>query len=533
MPSSQLLKHRHTHGYTRVFALILSMVACGDTDPTAPVIPVPASATELAGAWTFSDSAVIATPVEETVCRDRGVITFTAGVASTAVEVRQVGTCISPRGSENALFTMAGTGVVVTGDSIDFTVGGGSGSQRQSCRFLGRLTGGSSLGASGSVSCSLGRKGTWQMSWGLDEGAAMGKLSMIDISFGHTCALDVTGQAYCWGANSHGQLGTGDDLPRLVPTSVAGGLRFTQISVANEGAFTCGLTGDGKAYCWGSSWGGRLGDGSGAEAGKAVTTPQLVVGGHTFSQIAAGGGHSCALTTSGAAYCWGENSLGQLGIANETPSSRPVAVSGGLTFQQIDTYTGVTCGVATNGSAWCWGEGWSGALGNGQTSDSNVPVLVQGGHSFASVSVGLWMACGVTTTGDGYCWGSDWGVGNLGTGSYVETQTAPAPVAGGRQWQSIRAGGFIACGVAADGGGYCWGDGTLGALGAGVSMKGPTNLPIAIAGSHTFSHVVPDWHACSLTTAGVAYCWGEGNSGAVGDGDLRRRWEPVKVAGQL
>jgi len=521
------LGHRFTARST--LTLLLAFVACSDDDPlTAPVVPVPTTASELAGTWSLADSSVITTPAEQTVCQNRGVVTFTAGVIETRGDVRIVGLCVSPRGRSIQTSQMEGDQVAVVGDSIAFTVSTTFGII-ETCNYAGRLTGGSSLGASGSVTCSRGRTGTWQLSWGLARPAVMGKLAMVDVAGGYTCALDVSGRVFCWGANGGGQLGTGDLLPRLVPASMNGDLRFTQISVADNGAFTCGLTSAGQAYCWGNSFNGQLGDGSGPGEGTAVLDPKPVVGGHSFKQIVAAGGHTCALTTNGAAYCWGRNSLGQLGTGNDTPSSSPIPVSGDLTFRQIDAYTSNTCGVTTAGSAWCWGEGWSGILGNGDDSDSDVPVPVSGGHTFTSVSVGLWMACGVTTAGDGYCWGM--GAEGLGTGTGTLESQAPVPVTGGLKWKSIRAGGFVACGVTVTNVGYCWGQNVFGVLGIGITREN-FNRPMPISGGLSFDHVMADFHACGLTVDGVAYCWGDGSAGEVGDGYLRFRWEPVKVAGQ-
>jgi len=513
---------------TSVLTLIVLIAGCQDSNPTAPTVPLPASPSELTGAWNFSDSTIATTSADQTICRNRGVATFTAGTALTGADVRLVGTCLTSRGPGSYTITMEGSPVKVSGDSITFEV---AMQQRgETCIYKGRLTGGSSLAASGSVSCSRRGTGSWDMSWGLPRAPQLSRFTSIDIGFGQTCALDSSGQAWCWGMNSYGHLGTDDDRARLVPAPVSGNLRFTQIALAREGPVNCGLTATGEAWCWGSSWGGVLGDGSGAEGGKPVDTPQRVTGGHSFRQIAPGGSHTCAITTAGVAYCWGTNSLGQLGTGNQTPSSTPVAVSGNLVFKQISAYTLNTCGVTTAGRAYCWGEGWSGILGNGETVNRNVPVPVSGNLSFASVSVGLWMACGVTTDGDGYCWGS--GYDGLGTGTDVGETTTPVAVAGGLKWKSISAGSFIACGVTTTNGGYCWGDNFVGALGIGASVLNGINRPVAIAGSLLFDQVVVDWHGCALTVAGAAWCWGMGDHGQIGDGNLRSRWVPVKVPGQ-
>ena len=80
--------------------------------------------------------------------------------------------------------------------------------------------------------------------------------------------------------------------------------------------------------------------------------------------------------------------------------------------------------------------------------------------------------------------------------------------------------------------GYCWGDNFLGSLGAGPTQSGGSSRPVSISGSHQFMQVVVDWHGCALTVAGIAYCWGMGENGQIGNGDLRAHSAPVKVAGQ-
>jgi alpha-tubulin suppressor-like RCC1 family protein len=101
----------------------------------------------------------------------------------------------------------------------------------------------------------------------------------------------------------------------------------------------------------------------------------------TFSSIAAGKTHTCALASNGVAYCWGAGNVGQLGHGQTANSTIPVAVSPpsgepALTFSSVSAGAGHTCGVASNGAAYCWGNGNSGQLGNGDTADSSVPVAV-------------------------------------------------------------------------------------------------------------------------------------------------------------
>jgi alpha-tubulin suppressor-like RCC1 family protein len=203
--------------------------------------------------------------------------------------------------------------------------------------------------------------------------AIAGGMTFIALTAGrtHTCALTGDGVAYCWGANASGQLGTGTQLNALTPTRVSGTLTFAAISGGD--AHTCAITAVGEGYCWGSNDQGRLGIGTTA---LLSTVPQPVVGGLSFGVISAGEAHSCAIATSGDAYCWGSNDSGRLGIGTtDVQSLVPVAVAGGLRFRSIDVGDH-SCGVTTANAVYCWGPGASGRLGNGSTANQLAPMLI-------------------------------------------------------------------------------------------------------------------------------------------------------------
>src|SRR6266851_5374280 len=187
-----------------------------------------------------------------------------------------------------------------------------------------------------------------------------------------TCGVTTSGATYCWGY---------DFSP--TPVAVADGFAFVMVSTGGD--YTCGVTAGGAAYCWGANLYGQLGNGTTTSS----STPVPVAGGYTFSAVSAGGGYTCGVTTSGAAYCWGYNGTGELGTGLTTSSSTPVAVLGGHTFSAVSA-TGFehTCGVTTDGTAYCWGDNSWGELGSGTTTNSSTPVPVLGGHTFVTVSGG-------------------------------------------------------------------------------------------------------------------------------------------------
>lgn len=201
------------------------------------------------------------------------------------------------------------------------------------------------------------------------------------------CGLDGTGQAWCWGANIFGELGTGDESSLTVastPVAVSGGLRFAQLSVG--AAYACGVTTTGTTVCWGNNIGAALGDGT--MTGRSSPTP--VMGAH-FVTVFAGAkndivDHTCALDATGAASCWGTNESGQLGgpsteVCNFgnglSCSTSPVAVGGGLTFTTLALGNSHTCGMVADGHVYCWGRNDEGELGDGTTTTSMAPVLSQ------------------------------------------------------------------------------------------------------------------------------------------------------------
>jgi alpha-tubulin suppressor-like RCC1 family protein len=208
--------------------------------------------------------------------------------------------------------------------------------------------------------------------------------TFVQVSAGqdHSCGVTDDGDAYCWGYGAFGQLGNGLTASSAVPVAVEGDDHF--VSVSTGGYHTCGLTDDGRALCWGLADQGQLGGGSTSSS----LVPRLVSDLLTFASADAGARHSCGIATDHKTYCWGYGSGGQLGNGQlPAVQATPVRVLSGLWFDGVSAAgspwsfsgsweRGFSCGLTNHGLAYCWGDNSWGELGDGTGMRRNVPVAV-------------------------------------------------------------------------------------------------------------------------------------------------------------
>lgn len=316
------------------------------------------------------------------------------------------------------------------------------------------------------------------------------------------CAL-ASGRAMCWGDNRSGQLGGGLGDWAHAPVRVLGGQTFQAISVGPTHA--CGLTALGEAWCWGQGANGELGN------GRTVVspTPVAVSGVPNFVAIGTGTAHSCALTASGAVYCWGSNRGGELGARGADQSATPVAVAApsGVSFTSLAVGPSHSCALASSGTLYCWGDNSAGQIGNGSTSDAETPAVVQTPVPLKSVALGTSHTCGLTATGAALCWGSN-ASGQLGLGAGPQQVSRPTQVADALVFAALAAGEAHTCGLREDGAVFCWGSGRSGQLGNGQQSDSPR--PVLVVGGQVFRAIgLGAQHSCALDADGIAWCWGD------------------------
>jgi alpha-tubulin suppressor-like RCC1 family protein len=306
--------------------------------------------------------------------------------------------------------------------------------------------------------------------WGLSNGVVA-----IAAGWVHTCALTVAGAVECWGSNIDYLPGDGAPPHRLTPVAVPG-LASGVVAIAAGGSHNCALTAAGAVKCWGRNDLGQLGDGTTSTPATPVAVSGLSSG---VVAISAGQSHSCALTGAGAVKCWGSNLYGQLGDGTKTNRWTPVVVSG-LSSGVVAIAAGGrhTCALTTAGAVKCWGSGADGQLGDGSFESRATPGPVSGLSSgVVAITAGFLHNCALSADGAAKCWGRA-GFGQIGDGFWTANRPTPRAVAGlSSGVGAISAGVFHTCAVT-NGGVKCWGNNWRGQLGDGTTTN--RNAPISV-----------------------------------------------------
>ena len=346
----------------------------------------------------------------------------------------------------------------------------------------------------------------------------------------HTCGLLANGEAWCWGLNSDGQLGSTSSEAALgvgVPTKVGGTMTFKEISAGD--LHTCAIGTDDGVYCWGSNVTLVLGVNSTNETcfGTACSrTPVRAAGTETFTRIGAGSSHNCALNPSGTVRCWGVNATGELGTADyQQARTDPTTVTGQNVFTTVASGLRFTCAIDGMGALYCWGLANDGQLGTAQTQTcsagintfkcSPTPVAANTPVRFTKISLGGGFGCGISDANAALCWGGN-AEGELGTGTFVSSPV-PLAVQGSGNWQAIAAGVKHACGIRS-GAAYCWGLNNNGQLGIDTDEYASA-VPQPVQGNRTFTQIVAgEQHTCALASDGAVWCWGSNAVKQLGQG---------------
>jgi alpha-tubulin suppressor-like RCC1 family protein len=303
----------------------------------------------------------------------------------------------------------------------------------------------------------------------------------------HGLALLSDGSVYAWGDNSHGDLGNDSTTESDTPVQVSLPAGVVPVSVAAGVATSALVTADGDVYAWGANNAGQLGIGSTTDA--QVPTLVSLPSGTVVTSVSLGGAHLLALTSGGAVYAAGSNAFGQLGDNSIAQRTSPVAVHLPTGTQVAGIAAGFvhSLAVTSDGTVLAWGDNSHGELGTGNTTPSPLPIPVSLGVGVAAIaaSAGAYDSYALASDGSVLAWGEN-DRGELGTGDTTEEHT-PTAVAlpSGTHATAIAAGAASGYALTSDGGVLAWGDDTFGSLGDGSTSAEPTPVPVHLpSGAH-------------------------------------------------
>jgi len=285
---------------------------------------------------------------------------------------------------------------------------------------------------------------------------------------------------------------------------------------------TCGISTSGSAYCWGYNYYGQLGIGN-----TLSNSPSMLSFPTKAIEISAGYLHTCAIDDTGYVWCWGYNNYGQLGIGtNQSRSTaQQVMVSAGVQLAASAIAAGRehTCAITTGGEVACWGRNNNGQLGNDTNIDSASPVVLSG-ITATAITAGQFHTCIITTTGEVSCWGYN-SSGQLGNSSHSSSKYPVLVV--GITASAISAGDGHTCAIISGDQVSCWGRNDYGQLGNGNTYSG--NVPATLYGLTASAIAAGGLHTCAVTSSGQLRCWGANGNGQFGINTNQASTTPASV----
>ncbi len=415
----------------------------------------------------------------------------------------------------------------------------------------------------------------------LDLGAGRTALA-LGAGADFSCTVLDNNQPKCWGANSTGALGVGDNKHRgdapgemgsALPVVDLGSAVATSMGRGVPNLYACAIAAGGQVHCWGSNYFGELGAGRSTcvadEPGELAAMPNVNFGtGRTAQALAAGSYTLCGLLDDGSVKCLGEGSamLGQgdtrargarpLDQGDNLP---PIDLGVGRKANAIAAGTQHACAILDDDSIKCWGENAAGQLGlgdveargdqPGEMGDNLQRVDLGSGRTAKAVYAGGRTTCAVLDDASLKCWGqNNWG--RLGLGDTDNRGDLPGEMGdalpridlgSSRTASTVSLGQNSICAVLDNGMVKCWGGAGQGLLGSGSGQSigdAPGEMGDALpnlnlgAGELVTAVAVGNHHSCALLVGGAVKCWGDNNFGQLGLGDQSDRGDEPGEMGE-
>lgn len=256
-----------------------------------------------------------------------------------------------------------------------------------------------------------------------------------------------------------------------------------------------------------------------------------------------GVGHTCAMNKAHEIWCWGDNRHGQLGDGNPGAANRrSVQVLLPDRAMEFSVGNDHACAVLADTTVACWGRGDRGQLGNGDTADQSRPVIVKELRGIEQIAAGGDHTCARDRDGMIWCWGAN-DDGRLGHGSPGRDESVPALASEGSKGDPLKGTYYVGasnsntCAVMEDMRVRCWGTGTEGQNGddQGKSTDGDPPVEVLFHGG-PLEDIWLLWGGtgtladrfCAMSKGGDVFCWGRGDSGALGNQDTENALSAVE-----
>lgn len=377
----------------------------------------------------------------------------------------------------------------------------------------------------------------------------------VTVSVTHACALNQAQQIWCWGDNDAAALGTNTTHYVSTPFRLADTRKFVDVTLGSSGG--CGVSDGHELWCWGPSGSHSV------PLGTDIAPTRVGTASDWISVPVMNLSFSCGLRGQGAAWCWGDRLGDRLGSDNSGAFTEvPIAMHTGTLFSSLvsDATAEVLCGVQTSGKLACWGRNTAATFGQTTPESSATLVSVYPERSFRSVALTFNGTWGVSTAGelwewrggatmkllgtgfganfaswnsraalhsDGQllCWGAN-NSGQVGNGNTWPVET-PTPVMTQERFASVHQTSDSVCALTREGQLYCWGKMLYIASGSGFDL---TNTPRAVLPERRWKKVVQDnaYGACGIDLEGALYCWGDRSSRCLGP-EQRYQASPLLV----
>lgn len=357
----------------------------------------------------------------------------------------------------------------------------------------------------------------------------------ISAGYSHTCSVIDLGKTYCWGISDDGELGDSENTINYYPFEITSTNSGDLKKVASGDNHTCAINLYGELYCWGDNSFNQLGDGTSNNSNEPVKVDDSLypVEDEKFIKVLASNEFSCALSTVGLLYCWGDNENNQLATNSIDESFSPKLIvdedNEPILFKEFSLGDEHVCALKIDGTAVCWGANDKGQLGNNSTTNSPSPVdvfMTNPTRLFEKLYSNKDMNCGVESSNDVYCWGSN-EFGKIGVNS--SSTNILLPTSDSNIFSKLSIGENSFCGLEADGEISCAGSNSHGQIartkdsdddGVNDQLEFSTIQSVSMSNfsiDNKFIDIaVGENHACALSAGGKVYCFGDNSQNQCG-----------------